>query len=227
MPLADFQTQVANLVRDTDKVLVSADIVEAINAALARYSADQPRRVVVDVVSSGGQRIDLPAGFTDDSTLVGIEYPLDQIPAAQLSMIDVSIYAAPTVRQLELPMWTKVGEVLRVTYTAAHLLDDTDDTVPMRHRLAVASFAASVLCGQLASYYANEGEPSIAADSVDHQSKSQRWRLRQKDLSSEYVRIVGSAPPDRLVAASATVALSSRDALGGHRLFHPARNWPR
>lgn len=229
MPLADYQTLVADLVRDSGRGDAISDVQRdtAIAAALAQYSADRPRAVVVDVVSLGGQRIDLPAGFTADSRLVGVEYPIGLIPASTLPLSEISIYSAPTVRQLELPQWVAAGEALRITYTAEQLVDATDDTVPVRHRQAVASLAASYLCAQLASYYATEGEPSIAADTVDYKTKSDRFRALAKDLAAAYTRVVGAAPSDRTKGASVTVQLERNDALGNRRMFHPTRGWPR
>ncbi|MGB3749447.1 MAG: hypothetical protein WA961_14705 [Rhodanobacter sp.] len=227
MALSDYQTLVDDLVRDRDDVVTTVQRDEAIAAALAQYSADRPRHVVVDVVSSGGQRIDLPVGFTEDSRLVGVEYPIGRIPTALLPLAEISIYAAPTVRQLDLPVFTDVGDALRVTYTAEQLVDASDDTVPLRHRQSVASLAASYLCVQLASYYATEGEPSIAADTVDRKTKSDRFRMLAKDLAAAYTRVVGVAPSDRTRGASVTVPLERSNALGGRRMFHPTRDWPR
>lgn len=229
MSLADYQTLVADLVRDSGRGDVISDVQRdaAITAALAQYSADRPREVVVDVVSPGGQRIDVPAGFTLDSRLVGVEYPIGQIPASQLPLSEISIYTAPTGRQFDLPLTLATGEDLRITYTAEQLLDATDDTVPVRHRQAVASLAASYLCAQLASYYATEGEPSIAADTVDYKTKSDRFRALAKDLAAAYTRVVGAAPSDRTKGASVTVQLERNDALGNRRMFHPTRGWPR
>ena len=120
MSLADYQTLVADLVRDSGRGDVISDVQRdaAITAALAQYSADRPREVVVDVVSPGGQRIDVPAGFTLDSRLVGVEYPIGQIPASQLPLSEISIYSAPTGRQFDLPLNLAAGEDLRITYTA-------------------------------------------------------------------------------------------------------------
>jgi len=41
------------------------------------------------------------------------------------------------------------GAVVRVAYTAPHALDADTDTVPPAHRLAVAQYAAHMLCQQL------------------------------------------------------------------------------
>lgn len=227
MPLLDYQTLVDSLVRDRDQVITTDQRDAMIGAAVAEYSVGQPRRVVVDVVSAGGQRIDLPAGFTDSSQLLGIEYPVGNVPASELPLSDVTLYDSPTARLIELPVTTAANDTLRVSYTADHLVDATDDTVPVRHRQAVASLAASLLCGQLASYYASEGESSISADSVDYKDKSQRFRLRAKDLAADYTRVVGVPPSERNKGASVTVELERNTSLGYGRLFHPTRNWPR
>ncbi|MEW5833651.1 MAG: hypothetical protein AB1832_01185 [Pseudomonadota bacterium] len=227
MPLSDYQQLVDDMVRDRDQVVSTVQRDAAIAAAVAQYSVDHPRTVVVDVVSTGGQRQALPAGFTDDSRLVAIEYPIGNIPTTEIPLADVSIYAAPTERLLQLPDDVPVGESLRVSYTADQLLDDADDTVPARHRKALASLAASMLCTQLSAYYASEGESSIAADSVDFKDKSQRFRLLARDLAATYQSVVGSAPSDRNKPASVTVTPPRRNALGERRLFHPTSNWPR
>lgn len=228
MPLADYQTRVDDLVRDSDQIILPAQRDAAIDAALAQYSADRPRQVAVDITSAGGQRIDLPAGWLDDtSELVAVEFPVGQVPASEIPLGDVSIYNAPDGRKLELPIVTTAGDVLRVTYTAAQALDVVDDTVPLRHRHALVCFAAALLCTQLASYYAREGEPTIAADTVDRKNKSDRFRLLAKDLSGVYSRVIGLPPSDRNKAASVTVQFERNNALGGKRLFHPVRDWPR
>ncbi|HEY4145173.1 hypothetical protein [Pinirhizobacter sp.] len=227
MTLADYQTLVADLVRDRDAVITDAQRDAAIDAAFARYSAVLPRNVVVDLTSTGGQRIELPAGFTMESIVTAVEFPVGEIPPVELELADVRVYAAPTQRFLDLPAITLTGDVLRITYTAVHLVDGADDTVPPAHRQAVASLAASNLCGQLASYYSSELESTISADAVNYKDKAQRFRQRAKDLEADFTEVVGDAPSDRNKAASATVALERRNALGGHRLFHPTRSWPR
>jgi len=227
MPLADYQTAVDDLVRDRDAVISDVQRDAAIAAAVTQYSADAPRPVVVDqAATAAGNTLDLPAGWTDDSVLVSAEYPIGQWPPVYLDASDVQIYASPTVRQLRLPVQLAIGESVRLTYTAAHLVDDADDTVPTKHANAVASLAASWLCGQLASYYAGESEATIGADTVDRKTKSDRWRTRARDLLAVYTASVGSAPSDRTKGASAVKQLQRTDALGNRRLFHPPTNWP-
>jgi hypothetical protein len=226
MSLASIQTAVTDLVRDRDGIISEPQRDAAITVAVNAYSLDRPRAVVVDVPGNGGSRIDLPQGFTEDSRLIAIEYPIGQEPPAELPASEISFYAAPDKRQLALPVAIASGERARVTYTATHVLDEDEDTLPAAHAHALACLAASILCGQLSSYYASESEPTISADTVNRQTKSATWRQRQRDLAAEYGRTVGAAPNPRKQAAIATRDLERGTALGGSRLFHPTRTWP-
>lgn len=225
MTLSDYQTHVDSLVRDRDDVVSTDQRDAAIAAAVRAYSIAQPRSVVVDVTGAGSCRIGLPQGFTEDSRLRRVEYPIGFVPTRYVELAEVSIYRSPTERQIQLPMAIAIGDTVRITYTSTHVLDATDDTIPDRHAYAVQCLAASMLCGQLASYYAGDSEPTISADTVDHQSKSQFWRRRHDDLMAEYTRAVGKTPDPRKQPASATTPLPHGNALGHANLFHPTRHW--
>lgn len=227
MPLADYQTAVTDLLRDRDGAVSDAQRDAAIEAARAQYSSDAPRPVTVDqVATAAGNALALPDGWTDDSVLVSAEFPIGQWPPSMLDASDTQIYATPDARQLRLPVDLAIGDTVRLTYTAEHLLDADDDTIPARHANAVQSLAASFLCGQLASYYAGESEPTISADTVNRQTKSDTWRKRARDLAAAYAAAVGVKPSDRKQGASAFKELRRPDSLGGRRLFHPPTNWP-
>ncbi|HRQ63887.1 MAG TPA: hypothetical protein PKZ76_03335 [Xanthomonadaceae bacterium] len=227
MLLADFQSLVDDLVRDKDQVISSTQRNAAVANALARYSVDAPLVLVEDVVAPGGQRLPAPPGWIDGQSAVrAIEYPVGQIPAMYLDGA-VGIYRGPDGDAIELQQSLGDGETARVFFTSAHVLDAATTTIPPRHQRAVAALAAADLCGQLASHYASEGEPTIQADAVDHQGKSGRFRNRARDLRAEYVAAVGTAPSERNRPASVNVPLPSRDALGGRRIFHPPSHWPR
>lgn len=225
MALADYQTSVDDLVRDRDQVIQPEQRDAAIDSARLQYSADRPREVVVDQPTDGTSELDLPAGWADSSQLISIEYPIGQLPTALVPLADVSIYASPAGRKIRLPSATAAGSEARIVYTSWHLLDADDDTIPQRHRLAVASLAASILCGQLASYYATESESTISADTVNRQTMSDRWRARQRDLAAVYTQAVGVRPADRRMGASKTVQVQRPNSLGGRKLFHPPAGW--
>lgn len=227
MTLADLQALVDDLVRDKDQVISSMARDTAIAAALARYSADAPRSLVEDVVSAGGHVLPLPSEWAADSELRSLEHPIGRHPPSLIALTGAMLYQAPDGPELRLVVTLLDGDQVRVTFTAPHVVDVDGTTIPERHRRPVACLAAADLCGQLANYYATEGAPTIGADTVDHQSKTERFNRRQRDLRAEYVAAVGSAPSDRAKPASVDVALPSRDSLGGRRIFHPPKGWRR
>lgn len=226
MSLAAFQQLVDDLVRDTDQVITPSQRDDAIANALARYSVDAPRRAIEDVVVAGDGSLVIPAAWASGSRVMDAEYPIGQRPMSQIPLTLIEVRATPTGDSILLLAELPLGDTVRLTFSAAHQLDATIDTVPAAHRRAVAALAGSDLCGQLAAHYSNESAPTIGADTVDHQGKSLRWRNRSRDLAAEYSRIVGPAPNDRAVPASAEVVLPGRNTLGGRRLFHPPE-WPR
>ncbi|MBR0346982.1 MAG: hypothetical protein IJI03_17170 [Rudaea sp.] len=227
MTLVSIHALVDDLVRDKDQVIASPTRANAIDDAVRRYSVDAPRTIVVDVPGAGTTRVDLPTTWVEgESELQSIEYPVDQFPPAMLDSDAAQLYQTPSGLKLQLGFQPTIGEPLRLTHTAPHILDDTQDTIPPKFRRAVACLAASDLCGQLSAHYATEAETSISADAVDHIGKTERFRNRAKDLLAEYVRLVGVAPSPRTKPASVDANPTRTTALGFPRLFHPVRNWP-
>lgn len=231
MTLADFQQLVDDLVRDTDQVITTTQRDRAIAGALVRYSADAPLRRLEDVVVGAQGRLTLPAAWVSGfSRVLAVHYPLGPLPLPPLPAELVVQQPTPTGDEVVLLADIAPGETVRLTYTGQHELADVPvpvDTLPVAHVRAVAALAASDLCGQLAAYYSNESSPVMAADTVDHQGKSGRWRTRARDLAAEYGRVVGAAPVERSRPASADAQLPGRNSLGGGRLFHPPSDWPR
>ncbi len=227
MSLADVQSIVDDLVRDKDQVIASVQRDAAIASAVTQYSAASPREIVEDVECPGGQVLPLPAAWIDGhSEIRGIEYPINRVPPVEIGLDALRVIRAPGGASLLFLYSPTSGEFVRLHYTGAHVLDEDTDTIPDRHRRAVAALAAADLCGQLSAHYATEGAPTIGADSADHQGKTERYRLRARDLRAEYTQTVGSVS-ERTRPASIDVALPSRDSLGGKPLFHPPSGWRR
>jgi len=218
---------VDDLVRDKDQVISSVQRDAAIATALATYGAASPREIVEDIECPGGQVLPMPAEWIDGhSEIRAIEYPVGQVPPVEIDLTAMRVVRAPVGSSLLFLFSPTSGELVRLTYTGAHVLDEDTDTVPARHRRALAALAAADLCGQLSAYYATEGAPTIGADSADHQGKTERYRNRARDLRAEYTQTVGTTS-DRTRPASVDVALPSRDSLGGRPLFHPPSGWRR
>lgn len=231
MPLADYTSAIDDLVRDKDQVVSSGSKQLAIGQALLVYSGHRPREVVADVAADvAGYELPLPAGWVPDfSELRAVEYPRDQVPVAMLDMSRIYRRVRPAGERIELPVEMPLAAVARVTYSATHTVDNATDTVPIAHRYAVQCLAASILCGQLASYYATEGAPTIGADVSDHQGKTERFRARARDLRDVYNTTLGIATGGKggsegqSKSAGTVVGLESLNADGRPRLFHGSR----
>lgn len=224
MSKAAFQALVDDLVRDKDQVIASASRDEAIAQAVLQYSADRPREVVVDQVAMAGYELALPAGWDPAlSQLRAIEYPVDQLVPRYVSTSDVRFRKRPDEDVvLAFPFEFPAAASVRLTYTQPHVVDDTTDTVPEIHRNAVACLAASMLCGQLASYYATEGAPTIGADVSDPATKTDKFRARARDLAAQYAAAVGTSGK-RNVSAGVVTHMQGTDSCGRQRLFHGSR----
>lgn len=219
--LADYQNLVARLSRDDTGRITPADIDDAIGLMVTRYSKDSPRRVVEDVTSAGGQVLDLPvawvAGFSDIEQL---EYPIGKVPPELLEAWE--IYQAPSGESILIPDSLEAGEDVRVTFGVFHTLDAATDTIPLADREAAASYAAAILCDQLASLFSGASDSTIAADSVDHGAKASEFASRARALRKRYYDEMG-VDPKRNLAAGVVVDLDLPNSQGRDRLTHPGR----
>lgn len=223
MALADFQSLIDNLVRDSGGDITAPERDEAIGRAVIRYSTDRPRPKVEDVVAAGGNFLDLPPGWEADfSRLARVETPPDEAPPALLDQDAFSIYTTPTADKIMLLVPLAAAAAVRLGYTISHLVDSGNDTVPNKDREAVASWGAALLLEQLANKHSGDREPTIQADSVDHQAKGRDFARRAKDLRKLYFDHLG-IDPKRTVAAGAIVDLDLDDSLGRDRLVHTGR----
>lgn len=224
MPLTDYQTLTDNLVRDDAGAIATADRDSAIALAVSRYSKDRPRKLVEDITAaSSGKWLDLPASWEDGfSVLQALEYPVGEAPPSFLSADSFSLYQAPAGEQILLRNAVTAGDTVRATFTVQHVLGGATDTIPGVDSEAVASYAAAILCDQLASLYSGDSDSTIQADSVDHQGKAREFAIRAKTLRKRYYDELG-IDPKRNVAAGVVVDLDFPNSLGQDRLQHPGR----
>lgn len=209
MAIADYQALVDKMVRAPGgtETIATTDRDAAIEAARLRYSQDCERELVDDVAwLEDGYFGPLPAQWTDISYVKQAEYPIGEHP---LSLISLEIYLTPTARMLVVDDALGAGAVVRVTYAAEHLLNAgavPADTIPAAHREAVASYAASLLCGQLAAQYSGERDASINADGSNTESRSRNFAARAKEYRAAYYAGVGKADPRGDRGAGSTMA---------------------
>lgn len=187
----------------SDKLDDPTDFENNIAAAIQQYSKHRPRFVCADIPGQDGPDIPLPADFTGGfSTVSGIEYPIGTVPETILDREDWRFYRTPTDTFIRFDdIQPAADEAVRLLYTAQH----SEETIPAADLDAVANLAASYCCRQLAAAFAQTGDPSIQADSVNYRSKSSEFTALAKQLEGLFKSYLGIRDNDTTVAASATV----------------------
>lgn len=224
MSLYDFQTTIADLVRDDAGKIADAERDRAITRAVARYSQDRPRQVVEDVTADGSNFLPLPTAWADGETAItSLEYPVGEWPISLIAPEWYGVVRGPMGDEIRLAGAIMAGDVVRTTLTVPHVLSVAADTLPNAHHEAVASYAAALLMDQLASLHSGDTDSTIQADSVEHRSQAQEYAARARVYRARYAEILG-IDPKRLRPAGTTVNLSQQDSRGRDRITHPARN---
>lgn len=227
MALADYVTLATDLVRDDSGRLTAEEIERAVKAAVLRLSDKLPRQVVTEQTDVSGKRLAF-AGTSWQrgvSALKGVEYPVGDTPPTFIDAADVQVLEKTDgTQEIGVADALPAASTVRFHYSAPHLVTAQQDTVPEAQRLGVSLLAASLLCGQLASLYANQTDSTIAADAVDHKTKSELWAAREKRYEAQAYSSWGLMPPTASASQGATA-----EAAGTVVSFPPRRGvkrWP-
>lgn len=223
-----FEMLFADRVRDSGAKFTPAQIDRAIVEAVKRYARVRPVEAVQDYAGDGAT-FDwaLPAGWVADlSTVRSVEYPTGQRPASLLEADDWQFYRVSTaVQNIRLITLTpSAGQTLRITWTKPHLVDVSGSTVPAQDEEAIANLAAAIGLRQLAAYYANTVDPTIAADSVNYRSKSSDYVKLASELEQQYREHMGIKDKDaETLAGGVFVDVDRTNSLNQDQLTHPNR----
>lgn len=224
----DYLTALGSLVGGS-LPLGETDKIFSINKAVKKYSADSPRRVPEDVTGDGGfdYAVSGLAAWADKfSVIKTVEYPVDDTSEQAGILADDAwmMYDKPAGTYLRLlenkPAAT---ESMRITYTALHVCDDTQCTIPDIDTEAVQMLAAAGFCDMLATYYAQTQDSTIQADSVDHKSKASEYAARARAYRAEYHKHMG-IQENSVGAASVTRDQDAKPSWRNDHLTHP-RKW--
>lgn len=205
--------------------LGEADKILAINMAVKSHSRHRPLIVVEDETGNGGfdYALTLLASWADGfSVITQVEYPVDDTDETPDILQDDEwmIYAKPSGEVLRFkedkPLAT---ESFRVTYTALHTCTDDACTVKGFDNEAVQALAAAYFCEMLATYYAQAGDSTIGADSVDHKSKAAEYAARARAYKKFYYDHIG-AKEGETPAASVTYDQDKDASWASDKLTH-------
>ncbi len=220
--IPEYQELAAGHLQDGAQKLAPAEMVRAIEEAIAgRYSKDRPQKLVADLAGDGAKYEWSVASLTGwqegFSRVVEIEYPQGERSPVYLESGEWLLYASPSGRFLRLAWAPVAGKTARVRFTAAHTADAS--TVPEADFYAVGALAAALAARRLAANYAQTGDSSLAADTVNYRTKSQEYMTLARHLEKEYENLLGTDPGRSAPASSRTAAWQGRTA-GGERLTH-------
>jgi hypothetical protein len=192
MALADYQQLVKDMVSDQDKAVTPDTRDRAIEQARVRYSTDLPRELHDDVTwPSLGVFGPVPEGWSDAARVLHVLYPIET-----RTPVYVDAYRMPAGGWgLECINALPAGAVVRVAFAVPHLLDVDADTIPAEHRLAVAQYAAHLLCQQLAARYSGEREAATGGDVARTESRARNFAARAKEYRSAYYQGTSQADP--------------------------------
>lgn len=223
MSLAYIQALIDDLARDQGEVLSADARTRALEAARLQYSVDRPRVLVEDIAWASGNLAPVPSSWTESVWIKSAEYPIGRDPS---SLIDVAPYRSPEGWHLLAATPVQAGDLVRVTFMADHQLTELVDTIPVVHRLAVAQYAAHLLCHQLSTYFSGQRETAVGADVSMTETRAREFAARSKELRTAYYIAVGLADPFKASGGSSAAGSAAAGVVSWpsnnprHRLVH-------
>ena len=200
-----------------------ADFADLVNAALKRYSRDKPLVSFADYAGDGETYdFPLPEDWDDSLSFIReVEYPQGERKPSCLRRSSWIIYAkgTPAARFRLMYLSPQAGHTLRLFYTLGHTVDDARTSVPENDLTAVAWLAAAEGCHLLARRFAQSSTPTLAADSVDYQSKSSEYTRLGRELERKYQNHLGRKEGEAAGPAGASLDWDALLSLGRGEYF--------
>lgn len=227
----DYIAALAELVPGThpvDDAATYSKLSKAVSKAMEAHSKYKPRQVVEDISGDGGfdyALVDLAAWVDDFSTVNQVEYPLDDTSEDEdiLDPADWKIYQKPAGYFLRfLSNKPSATETIRITYTGRHTCAMAGCTVAAGDEEAVQSLGASFYCKMLASVYAQDGDSTIDADTVNQAPRHKAFLDLAAKFRAEYNDHLGIKPGKPKPGCS-IVDQDVNYPGGMDRLTHPGR----
>lgn len=225
MALADWLAIVRQKIRDTAGKLAVEELARAIDEAVSRYSGDFPRQRAAIITGNGTAVLfALPADAeAGPSAVAAVEYPVDEPEPAFLDEDDyaVRVQTDDTWKLQLLGLVLPNAATARVYYRAPHSVTVSVDTVPVSDRGAVCNLAAALSARELAAYYSQTSESTIAADAVNYRTKNQEYLALATALEQAYEDFMTGASVAASVSRDLDVSLLST--AGVPRFYHGRR----
>jgi hypothetical protein len=180
-------------------LLEDAEARHIILMATREFSGFLPRRLVAETTGDGTYSYALPSAYSEDfSTIEAIEYPAGEQVPEMLFEWEWALYRDPTSGLLLrfLTYSPSANEKFRVFYTALHIVDDAQSTIPAPLENAFLLLCCAIAAEMLAAKFARSTDSTITADVVAHRDKSDRCLSLAKEWRRQFgelVRAFGTA----------------------------------
>jgi hypothetical protein len=185
-------TWVQGFAQDADGVLSTTHLDDALDAALAEFSTRRAAVGVKDYAGTGTTCVwTLPSDWVADwSQIVSLFEVSSAGPACPVDRTQYSVEQTETLTRLRLTYAVCSGSTLRLRYTRTHTIDASLSTVPLPYEQAVAMLAGAYAAAMLAARAATQGDTTLGADTVDHQSRTDRYLRMEKTLRDASLRLL-------------------------------------
>lgn len=236
MTKEDYLERLETTLQDTAEKLQPDDKDRNLSRAVLIYSKDKSRKLIHEITGDGSAYdFALPSSWIEGfSNIIGkIEYPADDYQNPVYIEDDEWIFfkklvSSVTTTYLRFTTFTPASnKKARFLYSIPHTLNETTNTIVDNDIEAVIALTAALCFWALAAKFAQTTDPTIDADVIDYQRKSDLYTTLAKEQLSIYNSLMGLGEEAKgAAAASAGVEVKDLDVIfpwGEDYLTHPIR----
>ena len=233
----DYISRLGGALQDAAEELQPDDKLRNLDQAVSVYSKDRPR-IKVHTADGDGTSYDfaMPSDWEENFSFLKtpIEYPYgDDYQSPQILLSEDWRFYRKLVNDVTtlyirfLTFIPASGKTIKYDYTIPHTFGDTTNTIKDADADAVLNLAAAFCFWALAAKFAQSSDPSIDADVIDHQRKSDLYNELGNNRLTYYRAQLGIGDEAKNKAvATAGVSIKEYDIKrpgGSDFLTHPAR----
>lgn len=187
--LSNFATRVSNLSRIPSGVITDAQLEQAIEAAISRYSKDLPLEAVAAIMPNSTDvytLTDIVAGWTEGHQVIALDYEFSNGDREPIDDSHWQVYQLASVDTLRIRRSYPGGQVY-MTYTYPHTLTYNTSTIRELDRDPLAALAASYCLQMYASETSDASSSTMVGDAVDYSSIPDKLDSRRRTLLQEWI----------------------------------------
>ena len=234
MTKEDYTSRVETALQDTAEKLQPDDKDRLLSQAVLVYSKDRPREIIHELTGDGtSYDFAMPSSWVEGfSSIRGkIEYPADDYQNPVYIEDDEWVFfqklvSSVTTKYIRFTTFTpSSNKKARFLYSLPHTLIDTSNTIVDNDIEAVITLTAALCFWALAAKFAQTTDPTIDADVIDYQRKSDLYTILAKEKLALYNSLMGIGDEAK-GAAAAGVEIKDLDVMfpwGEDYLTHPIR----